>query len=185
MGDRMRILAADTMALVIDFQEKLMPAINHAEDVLYNSEILIRGLKTLGIPLLVTQQYTKGLGMTVNTVKEAMGERFVYYDKSTFSCADDAKIMAAIEGMDRKNIVVCGAEAHICVLQTVIDLIEIGYNVILVEDCVGSRKEKDCEAAISRAVREGAIPTTYEAILFELTRISKTSVFKEISSLIK
>jgi nicotinamidase-related amidase len=181
----MRILAADTMALVIDFQEKLMPVINHAEDVLHNSEILIRGLKILGVPLLATQQYTEGLGMTVNVIREVMGEDFTDYEKTTFSCADDAKIMTVIERMNRKNIIVCGVEAHICVLQTVIDLIEIGYNVILVTDCIGSRKEKDYEAAISRAVKEGAIPTTCEAILFELTRISQTSVFKEILNLIK
>jgi len=181
----MRILAEDTMALVVDFQERLVPVIDRNEELLHHTEILIKGLRALKIPMLVTQQYTKGIGMTVPVLSDVFGEEFIYEDKVTFSCAEDETILEKIKQSGKKNIIVCGIEAHICVLQTVIDLIAKGYHVILVEDCVGSRKESDRQVGIKRAVAEGAIPTTYESILFELTRVAKTDVFKEISRLIK
>ncbi len=181
----MRILAEDTMALIVDFQERLVPVIDCKEELLHHTQILMKGLKVLGIPMLITQQYTKGIGMTVPVLAEVLGEEFFYEDKISFSCAGDETILEKIKASGRKNIIVCGIEAHICVLQTVIDLIALGYHVILVEDCVGSRRESDRQVGIKRAVMEGTTPTTYEAILFELTRVAKTDVFKEISKLIK
>jgi nicotinamidase-related amidase len=181
----MRIVAEDTMAFVIDFQERLVPVIHNNEELLHNTEILIKGLKALNIPIVVTQQYTKGIGMTVPVIVDAIGEGFSYEDKITFSCAEDENILHKTRQTGRKNIIVCGIEAHICVLQTITDLIAKGWNVILVEDCVGSRRESDRQVGIKRAILEGAIPTTYESILFELTRVAKTEVFKEISKLIK
>ena len=181
----MRILAEETMALVIDFQERLVPVINHSEELLRSSSILVKGLKALGIPMVVSQQYTKGIGMTVPAITEAVGEDVSYYDKVAFSCAEDEKLLLKIRETGNKNIILCGIEAHICVLQTAIDLMAMGYNVILVEDCIGSRRESDRITAVRRAHAEGAIITTYESILFELTRVAKTEVFKLISSLIK
>jgi len=181
----MRILAEDTLALVIDIQERLVPVIRDSNGLLHNVDILIKGLRVLKIPMIVTQQYTKGIGMTIPTIIEAIGDDFSYYDKITFSCADDEKILQKIEETGKKNIIICGMEAHICVLQTVIDLISKGYHIILVENCIGSRKENDCYLAVQRAAAEGAIITSYESILFELTRAAKTEVFKEISKLIK
>ncbi len=185
MGINMRIIADNTMALIVDFQERLVPVIDNSDELLRNTEILIKGLKALGIPMLVTQQYTKGIGMTVPVLTEVIGENFTFYDKLTFSCAEDKTILDKITQSGRENIIICGIEAHICVLQTVIDLIEKGYHVILVEDCIGSRRESDRQIGIKRAIMEGAIPTSYESILFELTRVAKTDVFKEISRLIK
>lgn len=181
----MRILVEDTMALIIDFQERLVPVINNNEQLIHNTEILIKGLEVLGIPMLVTQQYTKGIGMTVPELTVLYGESFEYEDKITFSCAENDVILSKIEETGKKNVIVCGIEAHICVLQTVIDLIDQGYHVILVEDCIGSRKESDRVVGIKRAITEGAIPATYESILFELTRVAKTDVFKQISKLIR
>jgi nicotinamidase-related amidase len=181
----MRILAEDTMALIVDYQEKLVPVIDRGEELLQHTQILMKGLQVLGIPMLVTQQYTKGIGMTVSQLTEILGGDFSYEDKLTFSCAQDETILAKIKASGKMNIIVCGIEAHICVLQTVIDLISMGYHVILVEDCVGSRRENDRIVGIKRALIEGAFPTTYEAILFELTRVANTDAFKEISRLIK
>ena len=181
----MRILSEDTLALLVDFQERLVPVINHDVELIHNTEILIKGLKALGIPIIVTQQYTKGIGMTVTELATAIGDDFSFFDKLTFSCAEDVTILSKIAETGKSNIIVCGIEAHICVLQTVIDLIAKGYHVILVEDCVGSRKESDRQVGIRRAIAEGAVITSYESILFELTRVAKTEVFKEISRLIK
>lgn len=181
----MRIITEDTMALIIDFQERLVPVIQNNEVLIHNTKILMKGLRALGIPMLITQQYTKGIGMTVPELREAVVDEFCYDDKITFSCAEDEIIMDKIEKMGKKNIIVCGIEAHICVLQTVVDLIAKGYQVVLVEDCIGSRRENDRSVGIQRAIAEGAVITSYESILFELTRKAKTDVFKEISKLIK
>jgi nicotinamidase-related amidase len=185
IGGKMRILAEDTLALIVDFQERLVPVIHNREELLNNTEILMKGLQVLRIPMIVTQQYTKGIGMTVSKLSDIMGESFNFEDKLTFSCAQDETILSKIKATGRKNVIVCGIEAHICVLQTVIDLLALGYHVIIVEDCVGSRKESDRLVGIKRAIMEGAIPTSYESILFELTRVAKTDQFKEISRLIK
>lgn len=181
----MRILAEDTLALIIDIQEKLVPVMYQKEELLHNTEILVKGLHALQIPMIVTQQYTNGIGMTVAVIRDAIGKNFTYYDKVTFSCAENQEIMQKIIESGKKNIIICGIEAHICVLQTVIDLIAKGYQVILVEDCSASRKENDRQIGMKRAVEEGAVISTYESILFELTRVAKTDVFKEISRLIK
>ena len=181
----MRIVADDTLALIVDFQERLIPAIENREMLLHNTEILIKGLRALNIPMLVTQQYTKGIGMTHPMLVDALGGNFEYLDKITFSCAEDEAIMKKIEDSGKKNIIICGIEAHICVLQTVIDLKAKGFHVILVEDCVGSRKESDRQLGLKRALLEGVIPTSYESILYELTRVAQTAAFKEILKLIK
>lgn len=181
----MRIHPGNTMALVIDFQERLIPVIDNNEELLHNTEILIKGLNVLKIPLLVTQQYTKGIGMTVPKLTAAIGEGFTYYDKLSFSCMGDETIYQKIGASGKRNIIICGIEAHICVLQTVIDLQERGYQVFLVEDCIGSRREKDRQAGIRRAIAEGALPATYESILFEMTVKAGDDVFKQISKLIK
>jgi Amidases related to nicotinamidase len=181
----MRIYAEDTMLLVVDLQEKLVPVIEYGYDIVENVIKLIKGIKLLDVPTIVTQQYTKGLGMTVDAVKDEFDAPFIYQDKLTFSCGGDEIILEQIKNLNKNNIIICGIETHICVLQTAIDLLEMGYNVILVENCIGSRKEEDKRIAIQRAVAEGAIITTYEAILFELTKVAGTEQFKLISKLIK
>ena len=134
--------------------------------------------------MIVTQQYTKGIGETVDEIKEAVGE-FTPYEKVTFSCMETEEIKNAIVNSGKKTVIVCGTEAHICVLQTMIQLKEMGYNVVYVENCSGSRKDHDKKMALKRAMAEGIIPTTYEALLFELTETAKNPVFKTISNLIK
>lgn len=180
----MRILKEDTIALVVDFQEKLMPVMAGKEELEVRTNILVKGLKTLEVPMLITQQYTKGIGMTIPSLFES-SETEEYFDKVTFSCFDDETIRAKIEESGKKNVIVCGIESHICVLQTCIDLKEAGYTPILVVDCMSSRKESDKEIAILRAQQEGILLTTTEAILFELTRKAGNPTFKLISRLIK
>lgn len=181
----MKILKEDAIVLVIDYQEKLIPAIYNNNVVVDNSVRLLKGIKLLGIPFIVTQQYTKGLGMTISDIEEALESDFEYYDKITFSCWADDKIRKKISTMNKKNIILCGTEAHICVMQTALDLIEAGYNVILVVDCIGSRKEIDKMTAVKRLYLHGVFVSTYEALLFEFLKTAKADKFKEISRLIK
>jgi nicotinamidase-related amidase len=181
----MRILAEDTMAIVIDYQEKLVPVMSDKELLIHNTDILIRGLNILQIPMILTQQYTKGIGMTVEEIRKAYGETFVYHDKVSFSCCEDEDILAEIKKYKKKNIIIFGIEAHICVLQTVIDCLADKYNVIVIEDCISSRRINDKRVAIQRALAEGAIISTYESILFELVGKAGSDTFKSISKLIK
>lgn len=176
----MRIEAEQTAALVIDYQERLVPAMDQKERLIENSGILLAGLKELGIPMCITQQYTKGLGMTVKEITFACGQE-EYVEKIHFSAYEDVKMW--ITG--KKYILICGIEAHICVLQTVIDLKAAGYVPVLVMDCISSRKESDRQGAIERARGEGAILTTYEAVLFELLKEAGTPQSKKIQRLIK
>ena len=180
----MRLLLEETMALVVDYQERLMPVIYDNEELERRSAVLLKGLKTLGVPMVMTQQYTKGIGMTVPAITEAVGSSD-YFDKITFSCYEDGAVRARIEELGKKNVIVCGIEAHICVLQTCIDLNAAGYTPVLVADCISSRKSYDTEIALLRAQSEGIYVTTTEAVLFELTRKAGSPVFKEISRLIK
>ena len=180
----MRIFSDNTVAIAIDLQEKLVPAIHNNNDILKNSAKFIEGLNILGVPVIVTEQYKKGLGDTCNELKDVLKE-YKPYEKITFSAYADMDIKDAIDCLDVKNVLIFGTECHICVVQTVIDLIDAGYNVFLVEDCSGSRYENDKKYGIKRAEFEGACAVTFEAILFELTGIAKTEKFKKILKIIK
>ena len=176
----MRIEREHAIVLVVDYQEKLVPAMHDREQLIHNSCILLEGLRILDVPMVVTQQYTKGLGMTVEEIVQAAGTT-EYIDKLSFTAYDcvEEKISS------KKYIIVCGIESHICVLQTVIDLTEKGFVPVLVADCVGSRKESDKQFALERARQEGAIVTTYESLLFELLQVAGTETSKKIQKLIR
>lgn len=176
----MRIEREQTAALVIDYQEKLVPVMHKKKQLIQNSSILLAGLKLLGIPMVVTQQYTKGLGMTIKDITEAAGTE-EYIDKISFTAFDSVEEKIR----DKKFVIVCGIEAHICVLQTVIDLVAAGYIPVVVEDCISSRKPSDRKSAIKRMRDEGAIVTTYESLLFELLQVAGTDESKRIQRLIK
>jgi nicotinamidase-related amidase len=180
----MRITKDHTVGLVIDIQERLLPHISGHETLIKNVRILLEGLNALEIPVLVTEQYKKGLGETVPLIQEAIGN-FDPMEKMSFSCCDDPHFSVRLNNMAKKNVIVCGIESHVCVLQTVIDLLESGFQPVVVEDCISSRKLPDKEIAVRRMSREGAIVTSYESILFELARISGTETFKTISKLVK
>ncbi|MFC2089892.1 hydrolase [Bacteroidota bacterium] len=180
----MRILKEQTIGLVIDIQERLLPHIAAHEEILHNTTILLEGLKVLEIPVLLTEQYRKGLGPTVDLVQNSLAS-FDPMEKMTFSCCDDKEFEAALKNSGKKNVIICGIETHVCVLQTTIDMLEQGYQPVVVADCVSSRKIHDKEIAIERMRSEGAIISSYESILFELTRVSGTEMFKAISRLVK
>lgn len=176
----MRIEREQAVALVVDYQGKLVPVMHEQEELLRRSKILLEGLKLLEVPMYITQQYTKGLGMTVDGIMEAAGTT-EYIDKIAFTAYDSVKWK--LRG--KKFVIVCGIEAHICVLQTVIDLKAAGYVPVLVADCVSSRKESDKQVALERARQEGAIVTTYESLLFELLKVAGTDISKAIQRLIR
>lgn len=181
----MSLISRDNTAFVaIDFQEKLMPAMSGTELLEELTVRLAKGMKVLGVPAIVTQQYTKGLGATVPAIAEALGD-FQHVEKNTFSCMGCEEFVSRVKELGRKNIVLCGIEAHICVQQTVLELMDAGYNVYLVVDCISSRSEEDKLWSVTRMGEAGAVITTYEAILYEILRGSKEAGFKEISAIVK
>ena len=180
----MRILRDNVIGLVIDFQERIFPAIWEHEKLTRNVPLLIEGLKALEIPLLVTEQYVKGLGPTIPAIAATFGgiERI---EKASFSCCDEPRFMMALASSGKDYVIVTGIESHVCVLQTVIDMQQNGYHPVVVEDCISSRRQNDKKMAIERMRHEGVIITSYEAILFELLRYSGGETFKAISRLVK
>ncbi len=180
----MRITKENTIGLVIDFQERLFPVMIDNEKLLKNCQVLIRGLQTLKIQVIVTQQYSKGLGETVEGIKSVIQD-FDFIEKRDFSCCDEPVFSEKLKAMRANNVIICGIEAHVCVLQTAIDLKDAGFNPVVVMDCVSSRNPENIELAKERFRFEGIMMTSYESILFELTRSSAETEFKDISKLVK
>lgn len=176
----MKIQREHCVAVVVDYQERLMPVMRDAQHLIQRSAILLKGLRELEVPICMTQQYTKGLGMTVPEITEAVGSED-YIEKIEFSSC--SSILEQIQG--KKYVIVCGIEAHICVLQTVIELKEKGFVPVVVVDCLSSRNELDMKIALKRMRTEGAILTTSESILFELLGKAGTPTSKVIQGLIR
>ncbi len=180
----MRILADRTAAVLIDVQERLLPHIDNHEQVLARTLRLVSGLRLLGIPLVVTEQYPRGLGPTVGELRAALPEEEVL-EKISFSCCDAPAFNSRLEEYGRKTIVLAGIETHVCVLQTALDLLASGYTPVVAADCVSSRNAEDRHIACGRIRAEGGILTTSESLLFELCRRADSPVFREISRLVK
>jgi nicotinamidase-related amidase len=174
----------DSLALIVDFQVRLMPFINKHEEMEKKAGIFIKGCRVLDLPVLVMQQYTQGLGDTAQALKDALGE-FEHIEKMSFSCCGNAEFIEKLEAAGKKNIIVAGIEAHICVQQTVLDLLARGCNVYVLADCIGSRSESDRVYAEARMRQAGAVITTVESVLFELLARADHPKRKEISSLVK
>lgn len=179
-----RIKREDAVLTAIDFQEKLLPAMFEAEKTEEAAVKLAAGLRELRIPGLVTTQYAKGLGKTVDSVAEALGE-FEPIDKNTFSAWNNEEYREALRKTGRKTVILMGIEAHICVEQTALDLMENGYTVFIAADCVQSRNPANRELALRRMEAAGAVITCGESVLYELMGSSKAAEFKAISAVIK
>ena len=174
----------DSLVIAVDFQVRLMPAMYNCEEVEKKAEMFIKGCRLLDVPILVTQQYTKGLGDTLPSIKDAFGE-FEHIEKTAFSCLRDKGFAKKLKESGRKNVIVAGIEAHVCVQQTVLDLLDGGYTVYVVADCISSRSEADHKYAEERMRQAGAVITTAEAVLFEFLLGAEHPMRKEVSGLVK
>lgn len=184
--DRNQKLSRDKVGLlVVDVQEKLFPYVENSCPVMQTLQKAVRGFQILHLPIYVTEQYPKGLGSTVATLKGVLGQEQAYLTKTAFSCLDDAAIKEALLNAPIEQWVVIGIEAHVCVLQTVKDLLENGRQVTVLNDAISSRSIYDFSTAIAEMRDCGARISSTETVLFELLRNSKATEFKEISQLIK
>ncbi len=171
--------------LIIDMQEKLLPAIPVREQLLTNQVRLIAAAKLFGVPISVTEQYPRGLGPTAAELRSQL-PGLAIRDKVRFSAAECLGWGTAAESIDaRHQVVVAGIEAHVCVLQTVLDLLAGGFQVFVVGDAVGSRSKLNWEIAFRRMSAAGAIVSSTESVLFEWCEVAGSPEFKQISQLIK
>ena len=174
----------DSLALVVDFQDRLMPFISGREELERKAGAFMRGCRILGVDMLVMQQYTRGLGDTCAALRDALGE-FEHIEKMSFSCCGSDEFVGRLELSGKRNIIVTGIEAHICVQQTVLGLLAGGYSVYVLADCIGSRSESDKAYAEKRMSQAGAVLTTMESVLFELLARADHPKRKDISALVK
>ncbi|HAS35696.1 MAG TPA: hydrolase [Flavobacteriales bacterium] len=180
----MRIDRSDSLFVVVDVQARLFPHIAENEKLLQKSLTLIEGMKTLGVKTVATEQYVKGLGETLPDIQQVLGNS-KRIEKMSFSCCGEADFVLEMEEHYRKNVILCGIETHVCVLQTAIDLQAAGHQAVVVVDAVSSRNLEDKELALRRMEKEGVILASVESILLELCKVSGTDEFRAISKLIK
>lgn len=176
------LLSAENCVLVvIDIQERLMPVIHQADLVFSQTQKLIDGFTILNTPVVATEQYPKGLGKTCSEI--LLPEHCPIIEKTSFSCLGEDLFSTTVK--QKRSLVLCGVETHICVLKTALDAVNAGFDVHVVTDATSSRKIENKEIALLRMQQSGVFMTTVESILFQLMDCAGTDQFKAISRLIK
>lgn len=173
----------DSLLLIIDIQEKLSNMLND-ESVKQNAIKIAKAAKILNIPAIITEQYPKGLGSTVSEIRESLPDA-LYIEKTYFSVLKESGFVQKISDYGKKQIIICGIETHICVLQTAFELINLGYEVFVVSSASGSRNMENKETALQRLRHASCQTVTTEMVLFEWLEGSKNPAFKELQALIK
>ncbi|MDF2813559.1 MAG: hypothetical protein K0S56_4590 [Microvirga sp.] len=177
--------ASRSHLIVVDVQQRLLPAILDGEHLLRRIGVLLQGAQRLKVPVTVTEQYPKGLGPTVGVVSEALPPRAVVLPKLSFSAARDSAIVERLESQGRDQLVICGTEAHVCVLQTALGFRASGFEVAVVADAVSSRAAASVSAARARLIHAGCQWVTTEMVIFEWLAQAGTDDFRALSALIK
>jgi len=180
----MKLLTDQSVLVMIDVQSRLFPAMNGKDQLLTNLVKAVKGFQLLGLPLIVTEQYRKGLGPTLPELSEII-TTFNTIEKRAFSCCGDDSFLDELKRIKRKQVIVCGIEAHVCVYQTCRDLLDLGYEVFLLTDAVSSRNVDDKRLTIRVLESMGVQLRSVEMALFELIHISLHPKFKELTSIIK
>ena len=172
-----------TVFIMVDIQEKFLPVIHDMKKVIGNSGRLVHASEILGIPLIVTEQYPKGLGKTLKEIRLPHGMRPI--EKTEFSCFGNGEFRRAAKALNAKALVIFGIEAHVCVLQTVLDALSLGYQVHVVADAISSRTEENKNIAMRRMRHAGAFIASTEMVLFQLLGKAGTEEFRKVSALVK
>ncbi|WP_419418815.1 hydrolase [Legionella sp. D16C41] len=171
----------DSCLLLIDMQEKLIPLIAESESLINHCEWLLRLANELTVPCLISEQYPRGLGPTLKSLLDITSQSQIV-EKVDFSCAKEANFKRPLEALNKKQLVLIGIEAHVCVLQTALDLLAENYEVFIVVDAVSSRKLLDKKYALKRMQQHGATLITAEMVFFEWVEKAGTPLFKALSS---
>ncbi|MFU8787515.1 MAG: isochorismatase family protein [Methylobacter sp.] len=179
--------ASNSLLIVVDLQAKLSAAMPEAEAELMtaNARSLVEAAGLLHIPVLLTEQYPKGLGATDASITDLLSEDTLIFDKTGFSCCAAEGFSDTVANADRKQVILVGQEAHVCVLQTALELLHLGYQVHVVEDALCSRKAEHKFYALQRMQQQGVTISNYESVLFEWVKDSTHPEFKSISALLR
>ena len=179
--------AKDSLVLIIDIQEKLTKMLGEelCSQICEKSQKLALAAKTLGINTVITEQYPKGLGSTIDEIKNTLEDKYEPVEKTYFNALLEEGFWAKLKSYSKKQIVICGIEAHICVLQSAIALIKEGFEVYVVKDICASRDKFEFKSAMEYLKNEGAKICTLEMVLFMWLKGSKNPCFKEVQALIK
>lgn len=174
----------ESVLLIVDIQERLAATMKMRDAVINNCLHLIELAKMQNIPILLTEQYPKGLGLTVSEIRDALS---IYQpvEKLAFSCCGEPAFMNTLKALNRKTVLLTGMETHVCILQTCVDLLEEGFNVHLVRDAACSRTKENWKTGTEFMRDAGAIVTCTETVLFQLLKVAGTEEFKAISKRIK
>ncbi|HEX7955420.1 MAG TPA: hydrolase [Pyrinomonadaceae bacterium] len=174
-----------TALAVIDVQESFRPHIQDFAELAARCALVAHAARLLGLPVVVTEQYPKGLGHTAAEIAAVMPEGFEAIEKTAFSSCGAQTFVARLEEAGARQVLLCGIEAHVCVNQTTHDLLARGYQVHLLTDCVSSRTAQNRQTGLDKMFRAGALPSSTELALFELLRDARHEQFKSIQKLIK
>ena len=176
---------ASTAVVLIDMQERLVPAMSAAAECVNRQKVLLEAAKVLKLDVLVSEQYPAGLGNTVGEIKAVLPENTPAIAKTSFSCFGESAFVAALEAKKRKSLIIAGIESHVCVYQTVMDALSRKYEVFVLADAVTSRLEESKKLALSAMRHAGANVINVEAALFLLLRDARHPDFKAISKLVR
>jgi len=183
----MRLVRPGTTLVVVDVQERLFPAMDadHREEVMRNIKVLATAARRLALPIVVTEQYPKGLGHTLQELKETLGPGVEPIEKVAFSCCQADGFGGRLEAAGTRQVVLAGIEAHVCVLISALDLLAQGYAVHVAADAVTSRTQANWRLATDQLRQAGAVVTATESIVFQLLDRANTEDFRELARLIR
>ena len=174
---------SETLLLIVDVQQKLIKHIKHNQLIIFNIKKLMDTCKLLNVRIAITEQNPLKLGKTLDLFIE--NNEYPIFEKMEFSCIKNEKLINYITEYNFKNIIVCGIESHICILQSCIDLLKKDLNILIPRDAIGSRHEIDNDTAFLRLILSGAVASTTESVICELCKTSSRKEFKEISKILK
>jgi nicotinamidase-related amidase len=181
-----RLTPEQSMLLVVDVQERLMPAMQSttADRLLHNTILLVRAAKLFHVPIIASEQYPKGLGPTIPDLAHQL-DGVAPIEKTAFSCLRNPTLHSAITALERKHVVLCGVETHVCVLQTALDLLEDRYTVHVVSDAVGSRSEENRLIGLDLLRTAGGLISSVETVAFQWAQCAGNDAFRELSRLVR
>ena len=180
----MQMIANDSCLLIVDVQERLIPVVHSPQTVIFGCTILMRTANIVGSPIVISEQYARGLGPTVVDLR-SLAPQDSCLDKTAFGCAADASIMTRLRSFGRRQVIMAGIETHVCVLQSALGLREKGFEVFVVAESCSSRRPESERAALARMVMCGVHVVTTEMVLFEWLGSKDHPAFKEVQNLVK
>lgn len=175
----------NSVLVVVDVQEAFRSVINDFAMIASSISTVVRGFQILDVPIFVTEQYPKGLGRTAEEILRTLPDDFEVFEKTAFSSCGSDSFVEKLKEANAKQIILCGLETHVCVNQTAHGLLDQGFEVHLLTDCVGSRFEHDKKAGIAKMISSGVVTSSMEMALFELMRDARHEKFKEVQALIR